>query len=86
MQNNNASLVLIDEQGLLTSNPEGIKKLEAISRSFPGLFTVQDKITAYLPVDFVNDLMLIAVVSWRRAIEHNKSWLSKTPSVLVIKP
>ncbi|RYY56856.1 MAG: cation/H(+) antiporter, partial [Chitinophagaceae bacterium] len=86
MFNNDAALVLIDPSGFLAGNNEGLKKMQELGRKFPGAVSTQAVMGAYLPVQVTGDLMLIALDSWKKAIDSSVDWLPLTPSVLVIKP
>ncbi len=86
IHNNNARVVVLDSTGVIKQNPEmkeAIRSIEQIAPNHIALYN-ENKIDK----DFlaVQDLMLISLDSWRKAIETQSIWLPQTPSTLILKP
>jgi Kef-type K+ transport system membrane component KefB len=86
IHNNNARVVVLDSTGVIKQNPEmkeSIRSIEQIAPNHIALYN-ENKIDK----DFLagQDLMLISIDSWRKAVETQSIWLPQTPSTLIIKP
>ncbi len=86
IHNNNARVVVLDSTGVIKQNPEmkeAIRSIEQIAPNHIALYN-ENKINR----DFLGDqdLMLISLDSWRKAVETQSIWLPQTPSTLIIKP
>ncbi|KAK6033613.1 transporter, CPA2 family [Ostertagia ostertagi] len=86
IHNNNARVVVLDSTGVIKQNPEmkeAIRSIEQIAPNHIALYN-ENKINK----DFLGeqDLMLISLDSWRKAVETQSIWLPQTPSTLIIKP
>ncbi|RYY54130.1 MAG: cation/H(+) antiporter, partial [Chitinophagaceae bacterium] len=86
MRNNDATLVVTDPGGLAGTQQDLAKKLQELGERFPGKVSTQAIMGAHLPAQASDDLMLISLESWKKAIDQSVDWLPMTPSVLVIKP
>jgi hypothetical protein len=81
------SFLLIYAQKLIHNNnaemKEAIRSIEQIAPNHIALYN-ENKINR----DFLSgqDLMLISLDSWRKAIETQSIWLPQTPSILILKP
>ena len=62
---------------------EAIRSIEQIAPNHIALYS-KNRINK----DFLleQDLMLISLDSWRKAVETQSIWLPQTPSALIIKP
>jgi hypothetical protein len=86
IHNNNARVVVLDSTGVIKQNPEmkeAIRSIEQIAPNHIALYS-ENRINK----DFLleQDLMLISLDSWRKAVETQSIWLPQTPSTLIIKP
>ena len=86
IHNNNARVIVLDSTGVIKQNPEmkeAIRSIEQIAPNHIALYN-ENKIDR----DFLSaqDLMLISLDSWRKAIETQSIWLPQTPSTLILKP
>jgi len=86
IHNNNARVVVLDSTGVIKQNPEmkeAIRSIEQIAPNHIALYN-ENKIDR----DFLSaqDLMMISLDSWRKAIETQSIWLPQTPSILILKP
>jgi len=86
IHNSNARIVVLDSTGVIKQNPEmreTIRSIEQIAPNHIALYN-QNKIDR----DFLagQDLMLISLDSWKKAVETQSTWLPQTPSTLILKP
>ncbi len=86
MHHNDAKLTLLDASGILQQSPQLEKMVVDLKKTAPHQIDFYDKNiieTAFLEQQ---DLMLISLDSWKKAVESQSIWLSNTPSVLIVKP
>jgi hypothetical protein len=83
--NERTKVTFLDASGLVRQNPLWRENILALRQAAPRLvgFYHRNKIEK----DFLErqDLMLISLESWRKAVETQSVWLSYTPSVLILK-
>ena len=86
IHNNNARIIVTDNTGIIKQNPEIKGSIEAIERTTPGHISLYNE--KKIDKDFLldQDLMLISLDSWRKAVETRRIWLPQTPSTLILKP
>jgi len=86
IHNNNARVVVLDSTGVIKQNPEmkeSIRSIEQIAPNHIALYNENKIDRDFLPGQ---DLMLISLDSWKKAIETQSIWLPQTPSTLILKP
>lgn len=86
IHNSEARVVILDVAGIIKQNPEikeTIRSIEQIAPNHIALYSDKQSDPAFFEQQ---DLMLISLESWRKALEADTEWLSHTPSVLIIKP
>lgn len=88
MSNNASRVVLLDTAGVFDQSPEMLATIDAMKRAFPGQVTMRRSVELESSITELDrpDLMLIGIDAWTRAVESSSSWLSKTPSVLIMRP
>ena len=86
IQNNEAQIIILDTNGTIKQNPELKEAIRSIEQTAPNHIALYHE--KKIEKDFLEqqDLMLISLDSWRKAVEIQSIWLSYTPSVLIIKP
>ncbi|MFI5203514.1 MAG: cation:proton antiporter [Flavobacteriales bacterium] len=86
IHNNESRVSILDVTGAIKVNPElkeTIRSIEQIAPNHIALYSERK-----IEKDFLaaQDLMLISLDSWQKAIETQSVWLTNTPSALIIKP
>ena len=86
IHNNNARVVVLDSTGVIKQNPEMKESIRSIEQIAPNHIALYNE--NRINKDFLSsqDLMLISLDSWRKAIETQSIWLPQTPSTLILKP
>lgn len=84
--NGNVRVVVGDVAGTLRQHAELRERIAAIGQKAPGHVTVYDE--QRIDPEFLRaqDLMLISMESWKKAVETHGLWLSHSPSVLILRP
>lgn len=80
-----ARIVILDASGVIRQNPELKETISAIEQIAPNHIALyHDK---KIEKEFLEqqDLMLISLTSWKKAVESHSIWLSHSPSVLMIR-
>lgn len=83
--NSNARVIVLDASGVINQNPELKETMQLIEKEIPGkILLQQDRL---IEKDFLlqQDMMLISLDSWEKAVETQSVWLSNVPSVLIVK-
>ena len=84
--NNDSKITLIDINNQLKTNFVLEKSIEALQKNYPSnvkIVTDKDMNAGF----FINqDLMMIALESWKTLVDSQSIWLSNVPSTLIIKP
>lgn len=86
IHNSQVRVVILDAAGVIKQNPElkeSIRSIEQIAPNHIALYNERKIEKEFLAEQ---DLMLISIDSWKKALESESTWLSHTPSVLIIKP
>ncbi|MEO5682133.1 MAG: cation:proton antiporter [Chitinophagaceae bacterium] len=86
IHNSNARVVVLDSTGVIKQNPEmkeAIRSIEQIAPNHIALYNENKIDKTFLAGQ---DLMLISLDSWRKAVETQSIWLPQTPSTLILKP
>lgn len=86
IQNNQSVVVILDAQGVIRQNPElkeTVRMIEQFAPNHIALYTDPkiDKETLQQ-----NDMMIISLESWKKALDSQSIWLSFSPSILILKP
>ena len=85
IHNNESRVVVIDYNDKIKNNAVFKESIRAIEQQAPNHIALysQDKLNE----EFLQskDLFIISIDSWRYMIEHEPDWLSKVPSVLILK-
>jgi len=86
IHNNNAKVIVVDSMGVIKQNPELRESIHSIEQAAPNHISLHDEnnIDREFLVD--QDLMLISLDSWKKAIENQTRWLPQTPSTLILRP
>ncbi|RYY22469.1 MAG: cation/H(+) antiporter [Chitinophagaceae bacterium] len=85
--NNSLSRVtIIDIAGVIRQNPELSTSIESIQAANPGSVELLNVDSIQRKFLDQQDLLLISMDSWRKVVEEQNAWLSRSPSVLIIKP
>lgn len=83
--NSDATVVVLDASGVINQNPELKETMELIEKDVPGKILLQQH--RLIEKDFLQqqDMMLISLDSWEKAVETQSVWLANVPSVLIVK-
>jgi Kef-type K+ transport system membrane component KefB len=85
MHHSDARITILDVSGVVRQNPEFSETIAAMERNAPDHITFyKDKIIENEFLD-QQDLMLISLESWKKAVESRSLWLANAPSVLMIR-
>jgi len=83
--NNNSKIVILDVNGHINTNFVLKSAFNSLEQKYSNNITlVNDKI---IKKEFLatQDLMIISIESWKELVDSGSSWLSKVPSVLIMK-
>ena len=83
--NNNSKIVILDVNGHVNTNFVLKSAINSLEQKYSNNITlVNDKI---IKKEFLamQDLMIISIESWKELVDSGSSWLSKVPSVLIMK-
>jgi Kef-type K+ transport system membrane component KefB len=83
--NNNSKIVILDVNGHVNTNFVLKSAVNSLEQKYSNNITlVYDKI---IKKEFLamQDLMIISIESWKELVDSGSSWLSKVPSVLIMK-
>lgn len=86
IHNSDARVVLLDVTGVIKQNPEFKESIRAIEQIAPNHIALYSKTNIEQAFLEQQHLMLISLDSWKKSVDSESSWLSHTPSVLIIKP
>jgi hypothetical protein len=86
IHNNGSRVIILDVSGVIRQNPEMKEAIRAIEQVAPhhiGLYQERK-----IERDFLDqqNLMMISLDSWKKAVASRSVWLSHIPSALIIKP
>ena len=84
--NNNARITFLDINNIVENNFVFKSAINVLEEKFPDNLSLMDE--KIMNKDFLakQDLIMIGLESWKKLIESQSIWLSKVPSVLIIKP
>lgn len=85
IHNNQTRITILDLASKINQNSLFCEAIRAIEQVQPNHITVYNK--QLIDSNFLSrqDLMLIGLTSWKSLITKKETWLSETPSVLIIK-
>ena len=86
MQNNNAQVTILDNNGHTKSNFLIQNSLEALEHKHGDKFEVFQPGQINKPFLEQQDLVIFSLESWKKLVDDEVSWLQDIPSVLIIKP
>lgn len=86
IHNSDASVVILDKQGLVKQHHELRETIRLIEQTAPNHIAVYDD--SALSKEFMAscDLLVISLDSWTTAVEQESKWISEAPSSFIVKP
>ncbi|HTJ11036.1 MAG TPA: cation:proton antiporter [Dinghuibacter sp.] len=86
IHNNGSRVVILDVSGVIRQNPEMKETIRSIEQVAPNHIALYNE--SRIERDFLDqqNLMMISLDSWKRAVASRSIWLSGIPSALIIKP
>lgn len=86
IHNNGSRVVILDVAGVIRQNPEMKETIRSIEQVAPNHIALYND--SRIERDFLEqqNLMMISLDSWKRAVASRSIWLSGIPSALIIKP
>jgi Kef-type K+ transport system membrane component KefB len=85
IHNNESQIVILDITGVINNNTEFKETIRSIEQSSPNNIAIYDDKKMHEEFLSQQDLMIITLDSWKKAVETESDWLSLTPSTLIIK-
>jgi hypothetical protein len=86
IHNNDARVIVMDVTGIIQSHPEMKETIRSIEQTVPHHIALYNDKKMGRELLEKQDLMMISLDSWKKAVETQSVWLSYTPSALIIKP
>lgn len=86
MFNSDSKVVLYDMTGAIQQTPEFKKVLKKLQHHYPAQLTYEETLSLEETAMRNQNLLLLSLDGWHKAVEEEYEWLSSTPSVLIIKP
>lgn len=86
IHNNESHVTIVHMDSVAQDDPELKSALRAIEQKFPQQIKVYNEDNMVENLLEKQDLMMISLDSWKKAVETQSVWLSFTPSTLIIKP
>lgn len=85
IQNNDSQIVILDNEGFTKNNQEYKTIIDYINEKHPNHLELTT--TKTIEKDFLQrfDMLLISISSWKKEIESTNTWLTETPSTLIIQ-
>lgn len=86
IHNNGSRVVILDVSGVIRQNPEMKEAIRSIEQVAPNHIALYNE--RRIEREFLDqqNLMMISLDSWKKAIASRSIWLSGIPSALIIKP
>jgi Kef-type K+ transport system membrane component KefB len=84
-RNADAHITVFDPKGLAKSKREVKEALKHLEKDFPGQVTLLQAEAPGASLLYEQDLMLIALESWKRLLEQQSPWLNAAPSTLILR-
>ena len=86
IHNGRIKITLLDVMGVIKHDMEFKESIRAIQQVAPDYIIWKHYDKMKMESLAQQDLMIISLASWKKAIETRSTWLSETPSVLIMKP
>lgn len=88
MTNNAARIVLLDTGSIFDQSPELLATIRGLEQRERDQVVIRRSVELESSLAELDkpDLMLISIDAWTRAVEARSPWLSRTPSVLIMRP
>jgi hypothetical protein len=86
IHNSEVRVIVLDASGTIKQNPELKEAICSIEQIAPNHIALYDEQKIENIVLEQQDLIILSIDSWKKVVESESSWLSNTPSVLIIKP
>ncbi|MFZ5554246.1 MAG: cation:proton antiporter [Bacteroidota bacterium] len=86
IHNSDAQVIILDATGVIKQNAELKETIRSIEQTAPNHIALYSERKIEKQFLEQQDLMVISIDSWKKAIETQSVWLSHTPSTLIIKP
>ncbi|MCC7500999.1 MAG: cation:proton antiporter, partial [Flavobacteriales bacterium] len=86
VHNNGSVVTFVDLAGVFEQSPEVLAVLKGMEVAAPDHVSLSNSTTLNEALLEGQDLMLIGLDSWRRAVEKEEPWLSHAPSMLIMRP
>lgn len=85
VHNQRAHVTLLDAADVFRQSPELLATLQGMQQAAPDLLTLER--TPAIDAERISDqdLLLIGIDSWRRAVAQQSPWLSAAPSMLIMR-
>ena len=84
--NNNSKVMVLDINNQAVTNFVVKSAIESLEKKYPdNIALMQERI---VKKEFLSnqDLMIISLESWKTLVDSRSIWLSRVPSVLILKP
>jgi len=83
--NNNSQIVVLDSNGHIENNFVFKSAINSLEQKYPKNITLMDD--KIIKKEFLakQDLMIISIESWKAIVDSRSIWLSRVPSVLILK-
>lgn len=85
IHNSESRIFIIDYNDKIKNNIIFKENIRAIEQQAPNHIVLYSKEKINEPLLQTMDLLLISIDAWRYFVEHEPDWLSKVPSVLILK-
>ncbi len=86
IHNSEVRVIVLDASGTIKQNPELKEAIRSIEQIAPNHIALYDEQKIENIVLEQQDLIILSIDSWKKVLESESSWLSNTPSVLIMKP
>lgn len=85
IHNNESRIVIIDYNNIVKNNSAFKESVRSIEQQAPNHIALFGAAKMDEPLLQTMDLLLISINAWKYLVEHKPNWLSKVPSVLILK-
>lgn len=86
VHNQGCTVRLLDVGDVFHQSPEMLATINALQQAAPGKLMLVPGNTSDTTLPEGQDLMLISLESWKRAVERQSPWLAEAPSTLIMRP
>jgi Kef-type K+ transport system membrane component KefB len=86
INNNESKVTVVDVNNQITSNFILENSVYSLLKNYPDNFSVIEEKDMKAGFLAKQDLMIISLESWKLLLDSQSTWLSNTPSTLIIKP